>query len=189
MGRPTLQRTYGVSGITGTVAAALAQDSLVFAMFCDPTQAALWAYIDQLRLAFTTIAAFTAPITAGRRLGVYRAAAVAATGGAGLNVVKKQTGAPTSIISSVRIATVGALTAGALVREADPLFTLDLVSSGAAGARAEAVYEFNPESWNPPGPILEPGESLVVSNPAAMDAGGTWQLAVTAHWREEIARA
>lgn len=178
------QRSYAVAGVTGTVAAALAQDAIVFAMLLAPASE-MWAYLDQLRLAFTTVVAFTTPITAGRRLAVYRASGVAATGGAALGVVKKKTGAPTSNITSARIATNGALGVAGIAREADPIFSLDLTSVGAAGARLEAVYEMSPSSANPP-PSLQPGELLVVSNPVAMDAAGTWQLGVTAHWQEGL---
>lgn len=180
---------YGVSGKTGTIAAALAQDSIVFALLCDPQTATtpasqrLSVYIDRLELAFTTIAAFTTPITAGRCLGIYRAAGVAATGGAALGVAKKDTLAPTSIVTDVRIATTAGLTVGGITREATPIGFMDLTHIGAAGARDRFVYElaapFNVDE------ALQPGELLVVSNPVAMDAGGTWQLTVKeCHWTE-----
>jgi hypothetical protein len=73
---------YGVAGSSGVIAAALAQDSIVFSILCGPQGGApaagvvdnrLSVWFDRLRLAFTTIAAFTTPMTAARRLGLYRA--------------------------------------------------------------------------------------------------------------------
>lgn len=177
----TPQRTYAVAGMTGTMAAALAQDAIVFAMFAGPSSDGLAGYLEALKLTFQTIVAFTTPITASRRLGIYRASGVAATGGAALGVVKKKTGAPASIVTDARIATTAALTVAGITREADPIAFADLVHVGAAGGRAEFLYEFNP----PRTPTtLNPGELLVVSNPVAMDAAGTWQLGVQVDWRE-----
>lgn len=180
------QRSYEVSGITGTVGAALAQDSVVFAMLVGPN-AELWAFPDAIRLAFTTIVAFTTPVTAGRRLTVHRATGgVAATGGAALGVVKKKTGAPTSVVTDVRIATTVALGIAGITVLPDPIAMLDLTAFGAAGGRAERIYEFNPASYVPPHGIA-PGELLVVKTPAVFDAVGTWQLAADVHWTENNA--
>lgn len=182
----TPQRSYATAGVSGTVAAALAQDSVVFAMLADPA-ASLSAYLDQLRLSFTAIVAFTTPITAGRRLGIYRATGgVATTGGTALNVVKKKGAtAPASVITSVRIAAAAALGVAGIAREADPILVADLVHVGAAGGRVEFVYDFAPPN-NVPHEIRA-GELLVVSNPVAMDAGGTWQLGVNAQWHDHLA--
>lgn len=182
----TPQRSYAVAGISGTVGAALAANSVVFAMLASPT-AELWAYLEQIRLSFTTIVAFGTPVTAGRRLGVYRATGgVAATGGTALGVVKKKgASVPASVITDVRIAAAAALGVAGIVRDADPLIVMDLVHVGAAGARTEFVYEY--KAPKTPHAIL-PGELLVVSNPAAMDAAGTWQLGVTVDWRDGMPR-
>lgn len=182
---------FSVAGMSGIIPAALALDSLVFAMFLPKTDGGAFACIDYLRLAFTTIAAFTVPVTAGRRLGVYRATGGAATGGTPLPVVKKDTSSGASAITDARIAAAAALGAAGITRDADDacLGVLDLVHVGAAGARAEFVYELG-AAMNAPielNPNTTGGELLVVSNPIAMDAGGTWQLAVTAHWHEQRA--
>jgi hypothetical protein len=180
----TSQRSYALAGVTGTVGAALAQDSIVFALLVDPASA-LSAYLEQLRLSFVAIVAFTTPITAGRRLGVYRATGVAATGGTALNVVKKKgASSPASVVTSARIAAAAALGVAGIVRDADPILVADLVHVGAAGGRAEFAYEFTGTKNTPH--EVRPGELLVVSNPVAMDAAGTWQLGVNAHWREHL---
>jgi hypothetical protein len=181
---------YAVSGVSGTIAAGLAQDALVLALLCDPqpntaANKRLEMCFDRLAIAVTTIAAFTTPITPGRRLGVYRAAGPAATGGTPLAVARKASNAPSSICSSALIATVGALGAAGIAREPTPIGTLDLTHVGAAGARQEFLFELavpgNAEI------VIAPGELLVVSNPAVMDAGGTWQLTLKeAHWIEAM---
>lgn len=182
---------FGVSGISGTIAAALAQDSIILAILCGPqggiaVRDQLSMYYDRLRLAITTIVAFTTPITAARRIAVYRASGgVAATGGAALGVVKKDTNAPASICTSARIATTAALTVAGITREADPIATLDLTHVGAAGARQEMIYELSAPMNSEQ--AINPGELLVVSNPVAMDAAGTFQLSVDeAHWIEAM---
>lgn len=182
---------YGVSGVSGVVAAALAQDAVILSLLCDPQvslastpRQKLGMYFDRVRLAFTTIVAFTTPITAARRLGIYRAAGVAATGGTALPVVKKDTNAPTSVCTDARIAAAGALGFTA-AREASPIMTLDLTHVGTAGARQEFVYELAAPANNPF--AINPGELLVVSNPVVMDAAGTFQLSVDElHWIEAI---
>ena len=191
-------RGYGfaVVGATGTMAPALAANSLVFALYCGQqpsTQASQQSrvYVDRLRLAFTTIAAFTAAITPGRSLGVYRATAGAGhalpIGGAALGIAKKNSGAPSSVASAY-IATTALLTPGTIVREPNPIAMLDLVAAGAAGALRELVFELA-APMNAPIDI-GPDELLVIANPVPMDAGGTWQLAVDeCHWIEALASA
>jgi hypothetical protein len=184
---------YAVSGVSGTIAAGLAQDSLVLALLCDPQPGIsaanhkLGMYFDRLALAFTTIAAFTTPVTAGRRLGVYRASGgTAATGGTTLSVAKKDdVNAPPSVCTSALIAAAGALGADGIVHEATPIGTMDLTHVGAAGARQEFLFELAAPANAPI--AINPGELLVVSNPVAMDAGGTWQLTLKeAHWVEAM---
>jgi hypothetical protein len=182
---------YAVSGVSGTIAAALAQDSVVFALLCDPQTALnnaprdkLNIYVDRLRIAVTTINAFTTPVTAGRRVGVYRASGgVAATGGTALPVVRKDTAAPASVCLDARIAAAAALGVAGITRESAPIMTLDLSHVGGAGARQDWVLELAAPMNNPL--AINAGELLVVSNPVAMDAGGTFQLSVDElHWIE-----
>lgn len=182
---------FGAAGVSGTIAAALAQDSIVFAMLCGPQASTsvrdrLSVYLDRLRIAFTTIGAFTTPITAGRRLGIYRASgAVAATGGTALGVAKKDTNAPTSVVTDVRIASTAALTVAGITREANPIGVLDLTHVGGAGGRQDLIYEMSAAISSEE--VIDPGELLVISSPVAMDAAGTWQLSVDeCHWIEAL---
>lgn len=182
---------FALSVQSGTMAAALAQDSIVFALRADVTaNSEIGVYIDRLRLAFQTIVAFTTPVTAARRLGIYRATNPGAEVSGGTDVVaairKKDANASAAAttVTKAFMATTAGLTAGGLVREANPLATMDLVSVGAAGGRLEQVYELGApmsQEW-----CLNPAEYLVVSNPVAMDAAGTWQLTLNElSWYEQ----
>ncbi len=184
---------YAISGMSGTIGAGLAQDSLVLALLCDPVQGNVAAnhklgmYFDRLAIAFTTIAAFTTPVTAGRRLGVYRATGgQPATGGTALAIAKKDAAnAPASVCASALIAAAGALGTAGITREATPIGTMDLTHVGAAGARQDFLFELAAPANAPI--AINPGELLVVSNPVTFDAGGTWQLTLKeAHWIEAM---
>lgn len=173
-----------VSEITGTVAAALGGNSSVFLMRLD-AGSSLRAFVDRVVLRYSTIVAYTTPVTAGRRLALFRGTSVVnASGGTAVaTVAPKSTGFSASEFDAasggdVRIASTGALTVTGFTFETSPLAVMTLVHVGAAGAYAEATFAFD-------SPIqLEPGQSLAVRNPAAMDAAGTWQLGVEVHWRE-----
>lgn len=180
---------YGVSGVSGVITAGLAIDSIVLALRCDSQVGVakpVAMVVDRLHLAFTAIAAFTTPVTAARRLAIYRASGVAATGGTALAVVRKNLDgalAPASVCTDARISTTAALTVAGIVRESAPIGTMDLTHVGAAGARQDFLFELAAPANHPI--VLNAGELLVVSNPVAMDAGGTWQLTVKeAHWIE-----
>lgn len=173
---------YAACGTTGTIAAALAQNSVVFAARANPANKAR-VNLENLRVCFTTIVAFTTPITAGRRLAVFRAGGAACTGGAALALVSKDSGnlGPESTpISDVRIATTAALGVAGVAVEANPIGQLGLVHVGAAGAFYEFESQFDP-TWNVP-VQLHPGELIVIAAPQAFDAAGTWQIAVDARF-------
>lgn len=181
---------HSLSGTTGIIGAALAQNSAVLAMRSDPTAGASWhAYIARIRLEWTTIVAFTTPITAARRLGLYRGAGANTTGGTALAPVKRDTGNTTAsefLAASggdSRIATTAAL-GGTPTWEADPIREMSLVHVGAAGAYREAIWEFSDQTAGPF--TLAPGELLGIRNPVVMDAGGTWQLAFTVDYNEIV---
>ena len=181
--------SHAVASVTGTIAAALAANSAVFAMRLDPAAGASYkAYITRIRLQWTTIVAFTTAITAGRRLSIYRGSGAAASGGTALaGAAKKDTADGVSKFDSaggdMRIATTGALTVTGITFETRELRTMGLTHVGAAGAFLEQIWEFGPTDAS--GEIvLNQGELLAIRNPAAMDAAGTWQLAVNVDWHE-----
>lgn len=177
---------YVVANKTGTIGAGLALDSLVYAQRVSPTSN-LRAFLEQVRLQWTTIVAFTTAITPGRRLGLYRAAGAAATGGTAIAAAaKKDPTGPASQCDAasggdIRIAAAAALGAAGIVR-GELLGVLELVHVGAAGGHHVETFEWAAPKTAPA--QLAPGELLVVSNPVAMDAAGTWQLGVTVHWHE-----
>lgn len=182
---------YSVSSITGTVAAALAANATTFAMRLDPGSAVL-AYIERIRIMYTTIVAYTTPVTAGRRLALFRGSGAATSGGTALtSVAKDSTGSPSECNlaqgGDIRISTTGALTVTGITYEADPIRSMTLVHVGAAGAYTESIFEFHASECAPV--ILQPGQLLAVRNPVAMDAAGTWQMGINVDWHEAVSYA
>lgn len=171
---------FSLSGITGTMAAALASGSPIFAARYSPT-ATLAAYLTRLRVQFQTLTAFTTPVTAGRRLELYRGSAAATTGGTALTPVLRAAGLPASGFSSgaggdARIATTASL-GGSPTWEATPFATYALSHVGASGGAFEVV-----EWWELPGcqPFtLKAGELIGIRAGQNFDAAGTFQLAVS----------
>lgn len=180
-------RKFHVSDITGTIAAALAANSSVFGMRLDPGSA-VNAYITRVMLRYTTIVAYTTPITAGRRLALQRFSGAAMSGGTAIAAVSaadsNYTGSEfnTANGGDVRIATTGALTVTGVTFEGLNFGVETLVHVGAAGAYIQSEYEWDTSQGGPV--VLRPGQGLCVRNPAAMDAAGTWQLGVTVHGYE-----
>lgn len=178
---------FCVSEITGTIAAALAANSAVFAMRLD-TGSLLRAFIDSIEIQFSTVAAFTTPVTAGRRLALYRGSGAAASGGTAIaTAAPKSTAFAASEFDAasggdMRIAATGALTVTGITFEAAPLAVASLTHVGAAGAYLEQEWHFDVRRSSPI--QLEPGQLIAIRNPVAMDAAGTWTLSVQVHWRE-----
>lgn len=184
-----------MSGSTGTMAAALGANSLVFAMgaiaddltrISQPVKRGP-VEIEGIQVTFTAIVAATTPITAGRALKLYKgsnASQAMPTGGANVTPIPKRTldqSFDTGIQGGVAlVSTTAGLTAGTFTRGSVPLGTIDLSGLGAAGSRY--VWEFF-EKRNGSPLWLDPGEILVISNPQAMDAALTWQLTVNVDYR------
>jgi len=189
-------QAWSLTGTTGTMAAALAANSIVFAMKASATDATRPNFpprgpleIEGLYLCFTAIVAATTPIAAGRKLQIFRgtndaAGKTALTGGTDLSTSprpkRNADQGSDSGIADARIATTAGLTAGAFTRDTAALATFDLTGLGAAGSRAEfTLYELVNG-----GPLyLDQGEILVISNPAQIDAVLTWQLTVNVDYR------
>jgi hypothetical protein len=175
---------FCVSDVTGTVGAALAQNSSVFGMRIDPGSA-LRAFVDRVVLRYTTIVAYGTPVTAGRRLALFRGSGAGTSGGTSITTATPlSTGFAASEFDTasggaMSISTTGALTVTGITYETAPIAVVPLVHLGAAGAFGEFLLDFSTA------PIqLEPGQLLAVRNPVAMDATGTWQLGVYVQWRE-----
>lgn len=181
---------YAVTGTTGTIGAALAANSSVFAMRLDPGASKL-AFIERIRLQWTTLVAFTVPLTAGRRLEIYRGSGAGTSGGTSIAAVApKDTTSPLSQFNTaeggaVSISTTAALTVTGITFEANPFASMSLAHVGAAGAFFEQVFEFAAGESAPI--VLQPGQLLAIRNPVVMDAAGTWQLGVRVDWHEAVA--
>lgn len=178
---------FSVSTVTGTIAAALAANGSLFVSRLDPGTT-VRAYITRVVLAYTTIVSFTTPITAGRRLGLYRGVGAQASGGTAIAAAfKKDNGDLSSEMQTsgggdMRVATTAGLTVTGITYETPEFATMSLVDVGTAGATKLMTFEFDAASGGPV--VLQPGEIFAVRNPVAMDAAGTWQLALTMDWYE-----
>jgi hypothetical protein len=182
---------YVVAAKTGTIVAAAAAGSILFAMRLDPSYTGK-AYINSIRLRWTTIAAFTTPVTATRSLVITRGSGAAAGGGTAIAVnTKKSISYPSSQFDAAeggdtRIAATGGLTGTGITWETTNLAEDTLIHVGAAGGFYEVVHQFNIDNEVQ----LNPGQILGVRvGPAAMDAAGTWVLGVEVNWRESTTEA
>lgn len=183
---------YVVATKTGVIAAAAAAGATVFAMRLDPGSTKK-AWIDSIRLRWTTTVAFTTPITATRSIVLTRGAGAATSGGTSIATATKKDstyGISEFDVASggdIRVATTGALTVTGITFETVNLAEAQLVHVGAAGSFYEVVYEFSVRNHEVE---LNPGEVLAVRvGGSAMDAAGTWVLGVEVNWRESATEA
>lgn len=177
---------FAASGTSGIIAAAAGAGAAFWAMRLDPSSSPR-AMIERIRLEYTTLTAFTTPLTAGRRLGLFRGTSAAASGGTLLPPVQKWTPSQGSEFlnangGDIRIATTGALTVTGITWEANALREMSLAHVGAAGAYREAIWEFHASENHPI--VLEPGQLLGIRTIPAMDAAGTFQISVSMDWHE-----
>jgi hypothetical protein len=183
---------FGLSVNTGTIAAAIAAGSPVFAMRLNPSAGTTVAEIDRVRIKYTTIAAFTVPVTAGRTLTLVRGSGAAASGGTAVAAVAKKSttfGASqfdTASGGDVRVSTTGALTATGITFESVSLRGCTLSHVGAAGGYFDCIWEFADTECYPV--VVAAGQVLAVRVPTLFDAAGTWQLQVDVDWREAVIR-
>lgn len=184
---------YTIAAKTGTIAAAAAAGATVFAMRFDPAAGSKSVWVDSIRLRWTTIAAFTTPVTQTRSIVITRGSGAAASGGTAITTVAKKDSNyavsefDTAVGGDVRIASTGALTVTGITFEAVNIAEVTLVQVGAAGSFYETVYEFSVRNH----PLeIHAGELIAIRvGPSAMDAGGTWSLGVEVAWRESTAEA
>ena len=187
---------WSLSATTGTMAAALAANSNIFVMRTSTVATNLKAaLITRVRLQYTTITAYTTPVTAARRLALYKMthASGASNGNPSANntniVPAPFNAADTSSVftlvsatpefGGVDIATTAAMTMGSnMTVSATPLRVFNLSHVGAAGGNDSVEWTF-------PTPIFLPnGTGITIQNPVQMDAAGTFHLAVAVDWQE-----
>lgn len=184
---------YVMANKTGIIAAAAAAGACVFAARISPTSGSAKAYIDTIRIRYTTVTAYTTPVTATRSIVITRGAGAATSGGTAIPVVNpKETGYASSWFDSaqggdVRIATTAALTVTGITWETINLGEATLIHVGGAGGNYETVYEYSVRSH----PIeLVAGQVIGIRvGTSAMDAAGTWVLGVEMSWHESASYA
>lgn len=185
--------SYKLAAVTGTIGAAAGANGCFYASRLDAAATTLVTLIEKLRLQFTTIVAFTVPVTAARRLEVYRGTGAAASGGTDIAPTDNSNQTDSNYNASemmspqggsTRIATTASLTVTGITFETQPIGTLALTHVGAAGGNQERIYEYDATHTKPF--MLRPGELLAIRNPVAFDAAGTWQLAVEQEWSELV---
>ena len=179
---------YTLSSTSGVIAAAQAAGSCFWAMRISATSAPYFAFIEKIRFQFTTLAAFTAQATAGRRLSLYRGSGAAASGGTALSAIQKDPSANLTNVANAnggdaRISTTTALGVSGITWESAPFREMAISHCGPAASNNEDIYEFQDTSAI----ILQPGQLLGIRNPQAMDAGGTWQISVDVDFHESVA--
>ena len=145
--RPSSDPSYCVANKTGVIAAAAAGGACVFAMRLDPS-ATIKAYIETIKLKYTTVTAFTTPVTATRSLVLSRGSGAATSGGTAIaTATPKDTGYVASEFNTatggdIRIASTGALTVTGITW-GDNFAELPLIHVGAAGGYYEHTFEFD----------------------------------------------
>jgi hypothetical protein len=175
------------------MAASLGANSLVFAMgaVADPaigisqTIKRAPLEIEGFRMVYTVVASVATP--APFSLQLFKSsnnAQAMPTGGTALTALPKRTldagGDSGMIADTARIATTVTLTAGTFTRGSVPLATFDITQSTPAGARFTFDYM---RKWDGSSLWLDPGEILVVSNPAAFPLLLQWTLTVNVDYR------
>lgn len=169
---------FSLETLTGTIAAA--SNGPVFVMRNSPTSSKD-VYVSYLWLDFTTIVAFTTPVTQ-RRLQLVRGIGAAASGGTAITPVPRHDSSdavsPMDAGSGgdVRVSTTAALTTTGITFDTNALANLVLTQFGAANARRDQMFDFGSTDRGPI--VLQPGELLAIRTSAAFDAAGTWQLGI-----------
>lgn len=190
-----LGASFKLTGSTGTMAAALAANSIVFAMQAIDNAAVGTSQgqrrgpvvVDNLRVSFTAIVGSAAALLAGRALQLFKGSGSHPLGGTALTPIAARgldVGSDSGLVTSPRIAASASLTVVGFTRGTVPIATFDLSGSGALGAQATRDFDWRTNSE----PIyLDPGELLVLSNPAIFDLLLTWQLTVDVNYRRREA--
>lgn len=194
-----LQKGQAGAASTGTVAAALAADGVVWTLRYPESVASVLMpgagaanakklYVGRLEVIVSTIVAFTTPVTAGRHLKLVRGSGPAGTadpsGGAAWTPARKRSDldAPVEALGVGRVATTGALTTTGFTFEANALARIPLTGAGASGAVASASFVFDGRQAAPV--VLLPGQVLALAAGQLFDAGGTWEAFINVDFAE-----
>jgi hypothetical protein len=164
-------RGQGFSGMTGTMAAALANAAAVFAARY-PLVATHRFLVQWIHLHYVTLVGYTVPFTAGRSLICKRGSGGDASSGTDISVVRNQSDLTSENLLTGQVATTGALTMTSVSFETPVKARLLLAQAGNAGNDYDEIWTFD-EPF-----ILLPGQLLGILAGQAFDAAGTWQLSV-----------
>lgn len=163
------------SGVTGTMAAALASGGTVWA-YRYPAAATRRLFFPRLHPHYVCLGSFTAPVSAGRQLQLVRGAGADASGGTALDTRRHQSNVSAENLGSGRIADTAGLTTSGITFESVPFRRMLLAGAGVQGDQWDEVWDYDGDDSPPL--ILLPGELFALRAPAQFDAAGTWQLKV-----------
>lgn len=179
------------SALTGTVAALLAADGVVWSLRYPETTvmpsasslAGRRLYVQRIAVTAVIGTAFTTPVTLGRHLKLVRGAPTSGTaanpsGGAAYVMVRKRSdlGTDAEVLGVGRVATTAALTTTGLTFETAVIRRLPMSGSGASGSIITATWSFDGVDADPI--YLLPGQLVALAAGATMDAAGTFELTV-----------
>lgn len=177
------------SALTGTMAAGLAADGVVWTLRYPETTvmpsasnlAGRRLYVQRIAVTAIVGTAFTTPVTLGRHLKLVRGAGSGAanpSGGAAYTMVRKRSdlGTNEEVLGVGRVATTAALTTTGITFESNVLRRLPMSGSGASGSIVTATWSFDGVDADPI--FLLPGQLVALAAGATMDAAGTFELTV-----------
>lgn len=164
-------RGQTVSGVTGTMAAALAANALIAAVRYPAAGVGRFV-VQQIHLNFSCIVNFTTVVTAGRQLQLRVGSGGDVSGGTDLDVESGDSIADELLVTG-QIATTGALTANGATLGSVVKRRLLLGVVGSAGQSYDELWTF------PNGLVLDAGQLVGITTPTQLDAGGTWQLGLS----------
>lgn len=165
----SLYRGQTWSGVTGTMAAALAANATVGAVRY-PLTATGKALIKWMHLHFSCLGNFTTPVTAARQLRLKRGSGGDPSGGTDLDFTRDQSTPTTETLLTGQIATTAGLTMTSVTYETPARARLLVSHVGSSGLDYDELWVFDDPY------VLLPGELCGIVTPAQFDAVGTWQL-------------
>lgn len=181
-------RVSEFSGLMATIAAKTATAGHIFAWrWGDATNFALLRY---LKVRYVVVTGFTAAQELGFDVVIARSYTASHTGGTAItlttNSMKKRTSMGTTLLTSARIATAAALTAGTHTLDAQPMLISGVKTLAAAATVQDASLEETldlSDGFDYPY-VFARDEGFIVRNNILMGAAGTVRLHVQVAWHE-----
>jgi hypothetical protein len=187
---------YSVSVVSGTLAAALAANAVVFAFRW--THATNLAIVTRINVKFQALTLFTAATLTDFGFDAYvgRSYSASHTGGTALTMTgnnsKMRTSMGTSLVGDIRIATTAALGGGTITVDAHPFAASlgDTQTINPAAATEEQRVNDPTLDWSVDlgagdyPLVLANNEGFVIRNRAVWPAAGTGIVQVTCRWSE-----